>query len=188
MKYQKIFYAVLITIIILSCSWVYILYIPNTEYISQARFELNNYNKKLNASSNTNDQLQKMQSQLNIKAVRLEEIESKLIAKSDLDAVIRKLVTKMAAQNIKVIDVTPSKSHFLNESDAKVRRDYMSKLPLEMVLEARFMALGNFLENLDSLPFWLQADAIQISLKPKGGQNLSINLRASIYLKTDSSL
>jgi len=188
MKYQKIFYFQLLIIITVTCLWIYFLYIPNTEFVSQARAELANYNKKLNAAINTNDQLEKLQNQLDIKAGQLKKMESKLIDKSDLDIVIQSLVKKMAAQGITVINVTPSKAHFFDESRVNNEQNYLSKLPLEMNIEARYIALGNFLDNLDSLPFWLQPEALQVTQNPKGGNNLSVILKAIIYLRTDSKL
>ena len=104
------------------------------------------------------------------------------------DEIINTLVTIMASKGIKVVNITPSKSYFLSLSNTKKKENYLSKLPLDMLLEAKFLDFGKFLESLDSLPFWLQPEGFHISENATNSRRLSINLKASIYMKTGASL
>ncbi len=185
MKAIKILSAVLSTTALLIFTWLIGWYLPAIDRIEKAQARLAGFSSRLNSASTANRQLEEEERTYQNLLEIVREREKKLIDTDRLTGIAAVLNNELRAYNLKLIEVSPVVSRFMDIKEGKID-DVVTELPVDLRIQGNFMSFASLLKNMDNLPFTISTDAVRMKAdRLKKGQ-LTIDLKAGLLIKTDN--
>ena len=182
MNARIVFYIIISVLILVIGGWAYFFYFPYVSVINAEKEKISKIKDQIKRSTKVGMDLDEIKNRLyNIKD-ELERYERKIITQSDLDNVAQMLSREMQRYNIKVLNISPLISHFLKLN----KKTEVSKLPIEVNVESKYLNFGRFLDNIYNLPIYIYPEAISINrINPKDNL-LAITFTISVYIKSET--
>ena len=166
--------------------WIYFFVMPMIADISGNMNTLESLNTQMNTTSLTQSKISALKAQANQLELDISSIENKCIPLATLDHLINHLRSRFSERQIRLISLTPMMSYLrqINQADDS---KFCHRLPLDIIIEARFMDFAGFVDHLDKLPFLLNPEGISVRKQAPDKDRLLIQLQAAVYVTKVSS-
>ncbi len=173
---KRRFFVTLGIYIVLVFLWYGFIYVPQTERLNQINIELNNIAQKVMMARNAQINLDMMKKRFEEEQKRLEQEQSKFIKRDELGKVTKALSQLANRYNLKLVDFSPGLKNYFEVKEGRI-----VPLPLSITLIGRYVQIGKFIEEWNSLPFYLIPQELTLERLDKNGYDLQAVIETKLY-------
>ena len=143
------------------------------------KIEYHNLSEKLEKAQNARLNLKKIAAQLEQSKQQLQEVQNRFITQEDLSRVADDLKKLAGKYGLELKDFTPLlKAYFNNPKKGKI-----SPLPIALLVEGRYLAVGRYLESWKKFDYYLIPKQISIEKMDPETNQLTVTIFCDLYIR-----
>lgn len=173
-KFSYILSVLLIAILVV---WFIFFSYPKSIQINKIKLQIKEMQHNLASASQANVDIQKIENKLLEEQKDLEKVRSSFVEKDDLAKVSKKINDFARAYNLRLTDFAPVFEDYFADPSKNV----IKALPLAITVRGKYLDIGRFIENWESLPFYLEPKGIQIQRFTPVSNDLKATISTQLY-------
>ena len=186
MTEKRKFIYTLVIIFIVFFAWYYFFYYPLQTGIRITESEMVILQSRINSIRELSKNMEQIRKQENNLRSDILIASEKIIDQKFIKNLVNLLEKEMQKYNIKILAVSPIMTSLVQNKFNQDSFNY-KYLPLNMKIEARFLDVAKFLDDLNHISVILKPEGISMLPNNENSEILSIDLRAKILIKTGNS-
>lgn len=158
--------------------WYSFVYVSLDKELQDVSNQLNELTLKVGQARRAEYDIRHIESRLSKEKLSLEQEKNRFIRKGDLSAVTEKMRQLAQKHDITVLDFSPSfENYFENNLDTKI-----TALPIDITISGKYLDIGKYMEDWDSLQFYIFPSAILIETLGKESNLLKAKISTKLYI------
>ncbi len=179
MTAQKVFLVLFLILVVGGVGWYVFLYQPISLQAENLKLEYQNLSEKLEKAQNARLNLKKIAEQLELSRQQLREVQNRFITQEDLSRVADDLKRLAQKHGIELKDFTPLLKAYFNRS----KEGKISPLPIVLLVEGRYLAVGRYLEDWENFDYYLVPKQISIEKMNPESNQLTVTIFCDLYIR-----
>ena len=160
--------------------WYYFIYLPQIDELNQINILLTETSQKVSMARNAQINLEKIRERFEIEQSKLKKERSKFVRRDELGKVTKALRNLAKKHNLKLVDFSPGLKNYFEEKKAKI-----VPMPLSITLIGRYIEIGKFIEEWETLPFYLIPRELTLEKVDKYGYDVQAVIETKLYTWID---
>lgn len=176
MEQRKLIIFVLILIAGLAL-WYVFLYQPKQAELVRLKAELSEVLGKVKNARHAKLDLKNIENRLKTVQSKLDKEKARFIKRDELSVVTSKMQELAGNMNLKLVDFSPGFSDYFSETDqARIK-----ELSLDITVVGAYLDIGRFIEQMESLPFYLTPEEVNIERDQDHKGLLTATVKSKLY-------